>query len=157
MKTSIIITSKEANTEKKRKRSFSDINPNATNDELKNFALAVNSLTTNQYVETNRVDTTNVDSEDSQKGHRDLSISNYGVNQTAEITFNIVPEETVSPTVFYYANSQVSVLTTTQETSETTTIAKFTCQIPNTTGVIYIALQETENFYSAYVRQVIDS
>lgn len=64
MKTSISINFTEAASGKKGQRSVTDINPNATSAQIKTFAQALNALTTNNYVETNRIQTINVDTEE---------------------------------------------------------------------------------------------
>lgn len=63
MKTSISLNYTEAASGKKGQRSITDINPNATSAQIKTFAQSLNALTTNNYVETNRIQTLNVDTE----------------------------------------------------------------------------------------------
>ena len=62
-KTSIIISTTESGTGKKLTKTLTDINVNASNEQLKSFAQALNGLTTNVYNETNRVDKLNCDTE----------------------------------------------------------------------------------------------
>jgi len=57
---SVILNSTNTNSEVKQK-SFTDINPNATNAQLKAFTQGMNSLTNNTYDSTYRVERTHVD------------------------------------------------------------------------------------------------
>lgn len=61
MATSLIIESRNDDTTKQ--KSLTDINPNATDDELKTFAQTLISLTNNSYVKTDRVDKRNLDTD----------------------------------------------------------------------------------------------
>ena len=67
-KTSLIISSTAVSDGKKLQKTLTDINSAATNDQLKSFAQVLNNLTTNTYIETNRVDRTNCDSESGAGG-----------------------------------------------------------------------------------------
>lgn len=151
MKTSIITTIREANSDKKRKRSFSDINPEATNTELKNFAQQFVSLTTGTYIETERVDKTNVDSGETRKQFRNISVSNATPGATATISITITEGSTINPAVFYYANNNITILTTTAAESTDPTIAKKTVSIPNSSGEMYIGTIGNNEFYSEFV------
>ena len=62
-KTALVLTATELGTGKKLQKTFTDINPNATNAQLVAFTRALNGLTTNTYVETNRVDRARCDDE----------------------------------------------------------------------------------------------
>ena len=156
-KTSIILTTTEATTGKKRKRSFSDINPNATNEELKNFAVNFNALTTNQYVETNRVDTINVDTESSGKSFRNLTITGATRGASATITSKIRAGGTITPAVFYYTTGgSVQLLSPTSLESDDPTIAKFSVTIPNTSGYVYVGLMKDTNFYADFINQAVE-
>ncbi|MDO4424547.1 MAG: hypothetical protein Q4D17_02120 [Planctomycetia bacterium] len=148
MKTSIITTMTELATGKKRKRSFTDINPEATNTELKNFAEHFVGLTKNTYFETERVDKTNVDSEDTRKQFRNMTVTNATRGATAIISMTINVEETVSPAVFYYVNGNVTLLQATAGESVDPRIAKWTVQIPNDGGYMYVGVVGKPSFYS---------
>ena len=63
-KTSVLLTTTELSTGKKLQKTFTDINPETTNDKLVAFTRALNSLTTNTYIETNRVDKVRCDDEE---------------------------------------------------------------------------------------------
>ena len=62
-KTSIIVTTTEAGTGKKLQKTLTDINVNASNQQLAALGRALNSLTTNIYSATDRVDKANCDTE----------------------------------------------------------------------------------------------
>lgn len=62
-KVSVAINSTEAATGKKLQKTLTDIRDTASSAQIKNFALALNALTTNNYVETNRISKINVDTE----------------------------------------------------------------------------------------------
>ena len=151
METSIITTIQESGTGKKRKRSFTNINPDATNTELKNFAQTFVGLTTGQYLETERVDKINVDSGDTRKQFRNVSVSNATPGSTATITINIIEGGTVNPAIFFYTNDGVTVLTATDAESTDPKIAKKTVQIPNSAGTMFIGITGGTNFYSEFI------
>lgn len=62
-KTAIVLNATEMTSGKRLTKTLTDINVNATNAQIKSFAQALNGLTTNVYLETNRVDKTNCDTE----------------------------------------------------------------------------------------------
>lgn len=64
MKTSVSINMIETTTGKKNQRSLTDINPNATSQEIKTFTTGLVALTTQTYSSTDRVQVINVDSEE---------------------------------------------------------------------------------------------
>lgn len=64
MKTSLALNYKEAMSGKKGQKTFTDINPNATSQEILTFTTAVNALTTNIYESTDRIQVINVDTEE---------------------------------------------------------------------------------------------
>ena len=67
-KVSVALNSTEAATGKKLQKTLTDINASATSAQIKTFAQALNNLTTNNYIETNRIEKTNVDTEESGGG-----------------------------------------------------------------------------------------
>lgn len=136
---------------KKITTSVTYINPNASNDVLKTFAQQLNAFTTNTYTETDRVETINVDTDASRKQFRNITITGATKGATATITSTIRAGENINPAVFFYSSGNVSVLTTTSVASTDPTIAKFTIQIPNSSGTIFIGLTTNKNFYAEFV------
>lgn len=63
-KIAVAINSTEAATGKKNQKTLTDIKPTATSEQITNFAKGLNNLTTNNYVETNRIEKLNVDTEE---------------------------------------------------------------------------------------------
>lgn len=63
-KISVALNSTEVATGKKLQKTLTDINAAATSAQIKTFTQALNNLTTNNYVETNRIEKTNVDTEE---------------------------------------------------------------------------------------------
>lgn len=63
-KVSVALNSTEAATGKKLQKTLTDIRDTATSAQIKTFTTALNDLTTNNYVETNRIEKLNVDTED---------------------------------------------------------------------------------------------
>lgn len=165
MKTSIIMNTLDQTTNKKRKRSITNINPNATNEEMKNFSMAVVGLTNDLYLETERVDKINVDTEPtptpSTLSDRETTVTDAAKNGTAKITFKRTETEAsyggVSLVVFYY-NTQESTtekLTTSSVSSGDPTIALYHVTIPNYNGRLYVGIEATEKFNSDFVKTTI--
>lgn len=67
-KVSVILNATEAATGKKLQKTLTDINDSASSEQIKTFTTALNRLTTNNYIETNRVAKTNVDTEEVPTG-----------------------------------------------------------------------------------------
>lgn len=88
-KISIALNSTEAATGKKFQKTLTDINAAATSTQIKTFAQALNALTTNNYVETNRIEKTNVDTEEASGGKLipSLSISEFSEG-SATVTYS---------------------------------------------------------------------
>lgn len=63
-KIALNVISTEAATGKKLQKTLTDINATATSTQIKTFTTALNGLTTNNYVETNRIEKKNVDTEE---------------------------------------------------------------------------------------------
>lgn len=150
-KTDVKIYSTDAATGSKITTSVAYVNPNATNDVLKSFAQQLNALTTNNYSNSDRIETVNLDTEGSRKSFRNLTISGAVANSTATITFNKTSDESVTPIAFYYTASETTKLTLTEGTG-TATEAVFTVQIPNSSGTLYVGISEKDDFYPAFSR-----
>ena len=63
-KISVALNSTEAATGKKNQTTLTDIKPTATSEQITAFTKGLNSLTTNIYEETNRIEKLNVDTEE---------------------------------------------------------------------------------------------
>lgn len=63
-KISVALNSTEADTGKRNQKTFTDVKASATSEQIKTFTQGLNSLTTNNYVETNRFEKLNVDTEE---------------------------------------------------------------------------------------------
>lgn len=151
MDTSIIITSTDAYG-KKRKRSITDINPNATNTQLHDFAQQINLLTSNRYETTTRVDKINVDSETDEKQFCNLQTENIAPGSTtATVTYTITANTTPTPLIFFYNQGNITSLTSTFQPGETDTQGKAVFTIPNSTGYLYIGFLENASFYSELI------
>ena len=161
-KTSLIINSTTAAGGKKLQKTLTDINPSATNSQLKAFAQQLNALTTNTYAEANRVDRVNCDTEadasDSSGGStltkqfRELTIVGAEKNATATLSANVLSGVAINPAVFYYTGSSTAqVLSTNSVTSEDPTVAKFTFSVPNSSGTMFVGITGNANFYSEFI------
>ena len=150
-KVDLKIYSTDATEGKKITTSVSYVNPDATNSVLKEFAQQLNSFTTNTYAEADRVETANVDTDTSRKQFRDLTITGASRGATATITATIIANTPINPAVFFYSNGSASVLDATSTSSTDPTVAKFTVQIPNSSGTIFIGLAANEYFYAEFV------
>lgn len=156
-KVDIKLYSTDSGTGAKQTTTVSYVNPDVSNSVLQNFGQMLNGLTDNNYGSTDRVETTNTDTEGSRKISRNLTISNVISNQTATITFNIEPNEETRPSVFYYADGTTQGLSVTAGTGSTTQ-AVYTTTIPTVPqggAVVYVGLAETTEFNSAFLRTVI--
>lgn len=154
-KTSLIVTSTAATDGKKLQKTLTDINSAATNEQLKSFAQVLNGLTTNTYVETNRVDRVNCDTEEGTivggKGFRNVTVTGAEQGETATIAFNITEGESVTPGVFFYTNSAMQILTATAAASDDVTVAKFSVTVPASSGELYVGIREKDAFYADFV------
>lgn len=63
-KVAIALNSTEVTTGKKLQKTLTDIKPSATSEQITNFTKGLNNLTTNNYVETNRIEKLNADTEE---------------------------------------------------------------------------------------------
>lgn len=154
-KVDIKLYSTDATDGKKITTSVPYVNPDASNSVLKEFAQRLNAFTSNNYTETDRVETVNVDTDSSRKQFRRITITGAAQGATATITFNKSETETATPAVFYYSNGTVTLLSTTSGTSTDPTIAKFTVQIPNNSGYIYVGLLAATEFYPDFINQAV--
>lgn len=140
---------------KKITTSVTYVNPAASNAVLKSFAQQLNAFTTNAYLETDRVETVNVDTDTSRKQYRDILITGAAQGATATISANVVEGVTVNPAVFYYSNGAAQVLTTTSIPSADPTVARFTVSIPNSSGQIFAGIATNDYFYADFVAQTV--
>lgn len=136
---------------KKITTSVTYVNPNVSNSVLKSFAQQLNAFTTNSYVETDRVETVNVDTEESRKSFRILTVTGATRNSTATITFNKSDTETFMPAAFFVSSGTAQLPTVTQATSTDPTLGKCTVTIPDSTGWLYLGIQEKADFYADFI------
>ncbi len=87
-KISVALNSIEQATGRKLQKTLTDIRASATSTQIKTFTQGLNSLTTNTYVETNRIEKTNVDTEEASgaKIVPSISLSEFN-NGTATVTY----------------------------------------------------------------------
>lgn len=85
-KTSIIIKSVDDNN-KETSRSITDVSKTATNQQLKAFAQAINATSTNTYLSSSRVQTTDLDTTEPTKQSRNIRIVNDS-EQTVQASFS---------------------------------------------------------------------
>ncbi len=140
---------------KKITTSVTYVNPAASNAVLKSFAQQLNALTTNNYTQTDRVETVNVDTDDSRKQFRDILITGATRGATATISVNIEENGSVNPAVFFYSSGNVQVLTTTSAPSVDPTVARFTVTIPNNGGQVFIGIAASNIFYADFVTTTV--
>ena len=81
-KVSVALNTTEAATGKKNQKTFTDIKASATSEQITNFTKGLNNLTTNNYVETNRIEKLNADTEQVNSTAALLTIGT--VSSTAE-------------------------------------------------------------------------
>lgn len=157
-KTDVKLYSTDAETGAKQTTTVSYVNPNANYTALKNFAQQLNSLTTNTYTSSDRIETRNLDTEEAGDQSREISVTNAGKNQTATITVNTVSGETgINPQAFYYIpeNSTTEKLTVSSVGSQDPTKATYHVTIPNYNGTLYIGTLATANFNADFFRTTI--
>lgn len=150
-KTSLIISSTSVSDGKKLQKTLTDINSAATNDQLKSFAQVLNNLTTNTYLETNRVDRSNCDTEDDggTGATRELTVTGAAQGATATVTYTVGESESSppSPACFYLKGTSGN-YTVTYLAATVTTAGTATCTIPNETGYLYTGIT-AKNGYGA--------
>lgn len=150
-KTDIKLYSTDAGTGSKITTSVSYVNPNASNAVLKSFGQQLNALTTNGYVQTDRIETINVDTDESRKMFRDITVTGAVQGATATVTMNINEGETSKPAAFFWTESGTTLLTVTTVQSDISTVGKFTVSIPNSSGSLYLGQIAKNNFYADFV------
>lgn len=157
-KTDLKIYSTDAGTGAKITSSVSYVNPTASSNVLKSFAQQLNALTTNNYTSADRIDTTNVDTEDPTpitKSFRETTITGATRGSTATITYNVTTTQQGSPFVVFLTQSgddySVSYLPTTDGTT-TATQKTVTCTVPDSGGWLYAGLLEKDAFYADFIR-----
>lgn len=87
-KTELKLKTKNAGTGQNITTTVSYVNPNADSNTLKTFGQKLNNLTTNNYVETDRVQTINVDTEEVviPKKDQTIQLSNWTTRSTPDTT-----------------------------------------------------------------------
>lgn len=145
-----------AATGKKGTMTISDVNPTATRAQLMQLTQGLNALTTNIYGESNRIATTNLDTEDPSpdmpKAFRETAITNATRGATATITYNTTPTTTGSPmVVFLNGSDYAATYLRTTDGSTTSTQKTVTVTIPNSSGWLYVGLLEKDAFYADFV------
>lgn len=145
-----------AATGKKGTTTISDVNPSATRTQLLQLMQGLNALTTNNYVESNRVATTNLDTEDPSpemtKAFRETTITGATRGATATITFNATTTSTGSPMVVFLSGTDYTATYLQVTDGATTSTQKtVTCTVPNAGGYLYAGLTEKADFYADFV------
>lgn len=141
---------------KKQTTTITYVNPDASNAVLKTFAQQLNQFTTNGYASADRVETVNVDTDDSRKLQRNIGIANAVRGQTAKLSINIQEGQTVNPAVFLYSNGAVTIIDATETTeSQDPSILIMTVQIPNQSGTLFVGTVANEYFYADFIRETI--
>lgn len=155
--TALNVTLTAANTSENLQQTLTDLNPAASNAQLKSFAQAFYGLSDDTYVDATRVDKTDVDTEDSDSAKfRDITVTGAAQGATATITMNIIEGETSKPAVFSWTSSSTTILSVTVVTSESTTVGKFTVNVPSTTSAIYVGQVAKNGFYADFVAVNLD-
>lgn len=149
-KVDLKLYSTDASDGKKITTSVTYVNPNVSNNVLKTFAQQLNAFTTNTYSSTDRVETVNVDTDDSRKQFRDVIITGATQGETAIISFNITAGEELTPAVFFYSNNAVQLLTTTKQSSADPLVGRYSVTIPNSNGTLFVGLTPRTEFYSEF-------
>ena len=156
--TALNVTFTDANSNEQLQKTLTDINPAATNAQLKAFAQSFYGLSDDTYVKSNRVDRINCDTEESGgtgsgKRFRETAITGAAKGSTATITANIREGGTSHGTS---AAVTRLLLSPTTVTSGVATVAKFTVSVPNSSGYIYVGLLEDTNFYADFVNTNVE-
>lgn len=149
-KTELKLKSKNAGTEQNITTTIGYVNPDADSQTLKTFGQKLNSFTTNNYVETDRVQTINVDTE-TIKQWRNMTANNISQgSSSAYITYNSKSGSTNTPFVVFYSGSgdTATVLTTTFEQGATPTEGKAKFTVPNSAGTLYAVFVGGTAFYA---------
>lgn len=160
-KTDIKLYSTDAATGAKQTTTISYVNPNNPSSVMKSFAQQLNNLTTNTYTSTDKVTTSNLDTEGDDKQFRNLAISGASRGATATITFTTSTSETQKPTPFtcyVYQNGgqlQATYVSPTAAESTDPTIAKYTFTCPNTAADIFVGISTKTEFYADFVKAII--
>lgn len=133
------------------------VNPEVDNSVLKSFAQQLNTLTTNNYESSDRVETVNLDTEGTNQ--RALTVENVASGATATITANIGSnEDTFSPVVISSMQSgSTSIRTTTAMEGGSDGKAQRTFSVPTGDGTIYIGITATNGFYADFIRVTINN
>lgn len=125
------------------------VNPDASNDVLKEFAQKLNSFTTNTYSESDRVETVNLDTDNSRKQRRNITITNATRGATnARAVYTITAGTTFTPLVFFENNNTVTKIEPTFQPGDIPTQGQAVFTIPNSAGTLYVGFQEGTKYYS---------
>lgn len=138
-------------TDKKGTTTISNVNPSAGSAALLQMSQAFNALTTNTYVETNRVETVNLDTEEptpAGKNVRSVTLDNTIKGQSTDITISHNDTETLNPTFLYSTGgSSVSAWSVTAVIDEK---GLYRGNIPSTATTLYVGLAETDDYYPVF-------
>lgn len=140
--------------------SITYVNPNANSATLKEFGQKLNALTTNTYVETNRVQTINVDTEDTPKTIPNFTLKGTTYNRDTHITLPSADFDTPSTgTIFgiakYTYNSSIN--TVPIITTDNNEVVIRTGNASHTgTFTLNLAITETEIYTAATTTTTIN-
>lgn len=162
-KVDLKLYSLDSGTGKKITSSVAYVNPATDGATLLEFAQKLNSFTTNVYSSTDRVETTNVDTEPTpvlDKSLRNMSLTGVAQGATATLTMAVAEGETINPVTGYiYGSSsdfQMAYMPATRQQSADPNVGTFTFNIPSYGGgVIFASTFENDAFYSSSVKETV--
>lgn len=165
-KTNLQIKSTNAATGAKMTTTLTYVNPDANSATLKNFAQKLNNLTTNNYVEADRVQSINVDTEDvpiipTPKESPNLTIGNWGQSQSgfeAQVSYEgdgYVTLATPPTTTTGTASSRYTTDIIYTNNKATKVRVATTSSPSGTTIPVYISISETELYTAQLVISTI--
>lgn len=150
-KVSVILNATEAATGKKLQKTLTDINASASSEQIKTFTTALNRLTTNNYIETNRVAKTNVDTEEVPTGGKKAPTFTVGTRYTGDenyaACFPLTYDGDGTVTAVAAVGSQGSIRT--HNGTYADNVVSFKSIGLETIPVVTITATETENYGSA--------
>ena len=154
-KTDVKLYSTDAETGAKQTTTISYVNPSASGSALKNFAQQLNSLTTNTYTSSDRIETLNLDTEEpsTDKLTRSITFDNLIKGQSVDITITKSEGETLeTPTFVSYAGTTATAWTVNKvmDTGATTDI--YRGNIPSTATSLAVGTAETAEYYAQIAR-----
>lgn len=147
-KISVSLNSTEVATGKKLQKTLTDINAAATSAQIKTFTQALNNLTTNNYIETNRIEKTNVDTEEAPRQGKETPILTLGTwtEEDGQYYAPIVYSGDVSTVKLAYRQRVTQ--NNTVEIMDYEDIGKVVYGMANINAVLYVA--ETPNYTAAF-------